>query len=318
MNFITRLINSVDSFQRNHAVAGFPYAVMKKYGTDNGSYLSALITYYALLSLFPLLIVFTTVVQLLFKGNTQLRAKISTSVSHYFPVIGNQLQQSVHSPAKAGIALVVSLLATFYGSRGVASALQYTLSSLWYVPRIKQPSFLKNILRSIGILLAGGIGLVASVVLSGYTTFLGHLFVVKILATLLSVIVLWITFIILFKLAIAGNKKIKTVMIGAGVAAIGLQIIQTVGSALLSHELHEFHSTYGTFALVIGLMFWIYLQAQVILYATEVNVVSAYRLFPRSLQPPLTDSDKVAFTRSTKAQKQNKLENIDVTFSESK
>jgi membrane protein len=315
MNFLKRTLTSIDGYQRNHGVIGFPYAVIKKYGTDNASYQSALITYYALLSLFPLLIVFTTVVQLLFKGNQQLRVKISNSVAHYFPVIGNQLQQSVHSPAKAGLALAISLLVTFYGSRGVASAFQYALNSLWYVPRTSQPPFLKNIIRSLGILVAGGLGLIISVVLSGYTTFLGHLFIVKILATLISVIVLWATFILLFKLAIAGNKKIKNVLVGAAVAAIGLQILQIVGSALLSHEIHNFHSTYGTFALVIGLMFWLYLQAEVILYAVEVDVVKAYKLFPRSLQPPLTEGDKVAYTRSTKAQQQHKLENIDVSYS---
>jgi membrane protein len=305
MKFPANVIHAVDTFQRNHSVFGFPYAVLKKYGADNGSYQAALITYYGLLSLFPLLIVFTTVTQLLLKNNDALRSKVSTSIAHYFPIIGTQLQQGVHSPTKTGIALIVTLLITFYGARSIASALQYAMSSLWYVPQAENPAFLKNILRSFGIIFSGGLGLVSAVVLSGFTTFLGHAMPEKILATLLSIIILWLMFIILFKLAIAGHKTVKQVIV---------QVLQTVGSAVLAHELKGLNSTYGTFALVIGLLFWISLQAQVILYAVEVDVVRAYHLFPRSLQQPLTAPDKDAYVRYAKSARQHANEEVKVTF----
>ena len=52
---------------------------------------------------------------------------------------------------------------------------------------------------------------------------------------------------------------------------------------------------YGTFALVLGLIAWLYLQAQLTLYAVEINVVRAYRLWPRSLAPPpYTEQDRHA------------------------
>ena len=42
------------------------------------------------------------------------------------------------------------------------------------------------------------------------------------------------------------------------------------------------------FAIVLGLLFWLYLGARLTLYAAEVNVVAARQLWPRSLlQPPL-------------------------------
>jgi hypothetical protein len=34
---VGRVINWVDNFQRRHAFAGFPYAVVKKYGDDEAS-----------------------------------------------------------------------------------------------------------------------------------------------------------------------------------------------------------------------------------------------------------------------------------------
>lgn len=289
-NIPTKVIKAIDTYQRHHAVPGFVYAVIKKYGQDNGGYQAAILTYYGVLSLFPLLIVFTTLTQLLLKNNASLRMKVAHSVVHYFPIVGNQLQQSIHSPKKAGVELLISLVITFYGARGAASALQYALSLLWDTPRVEQPPFLKNLSRDIGIIVGGGLGFVAAVVLSSYAAVLGGGLGIKILATLLSTVLLWATFIIILKLAVAGDKPVKTVASGAAIAAVGIQILQTAGTAILAHELEGFHNEYGTFALVIGLFFWLYLQAQVILYAVEVDVVRTFHLFPRSLQDPLNST----------------------------
>ena len=47
---------------------------------------------------------------------------------------------------------------------------------------------------------------------------------------------------------------------------------------------------------VLGLIAWLYLQAQLTLYAVQINVVRAYRLWPRSLAPPpYTEQDRHAF-----------------------
>lgn len=318
MNLITKTLRNIDASQRKHSLFGFIYAVVKKYGEDNAGYLGAVITYYGLLSLFPLLIVFTSLSQLLLRNDPSLRNRLSSSVTHYFPIIGNQLQQGIHSPKRTGIALIISLLVMLYGARGIASAFQYSLNSLWHTPSFKQPPFLKNLARSFGIIGAGGIGLIAAVFLSSYTVALGHAIVIKILATLLSVVILWLMFIILFKLAVAGHKHIHSVITGAAVAAVGIQILQTGGGAILAHELKGLNNIYGTFALVIGLLFWIYLQAEVVLYAAEVQVVKNYHLFPRSLQGSLTDSDKLAYTRYAKGTRQNKDEKIDVHFTSGK
>jgi membrane protein len=313
-NAVTRIVAKLDSFQRNHHVPGFLYGVIKKYGEDNGGYQSAIITYYGLLSLFPLLIVFTSLTQLLLKNNPSLRNRIGNSVAHYFPLVGNQLQEAIHSPKKTGIALIISLAILLYGARGVASAFQYALNILWRTSPLRQPSFLKNLLRGFGIIGVGGLGLVAAAVLSNYTAHLGRDIFIKILATLLSAAILWLTCIMLFKLAIAGHKHVKDVIIGAAAAAVGLQVLQTGGSAILAHELKSLNTVYGTFALVVGLLFWIYLQAQVILYAVEIDVVRADHLFPRSLQGKLTESDKVAYTKYAQAATHHIDEKVRVRF----
>jgi uncharacterized BrkB/YihY/UPF0761 family membrane protein len=52
-----RMLAAVDAWQRTHPVAGFPLAIVKKFGEDRPSSLAALMAYYAFFSLFPLLLV---------------------------------------------------------------------------------------------------------------------------------------------------------------------------------------------------------------------------------------------------------------------
>ena len=76
-------------------------------------------------------------------------------------------------------------------------------------------------------------------------------------------------------------------MLGAAIAAVFWQVLQDFGSFLVLHEFREASAVYGIFALVLGLLFWFYLQAQFTLYAIEVNVVRVKKLWPRSfLAPP--------------------------------
>jgi hypothetical protein len=51
-------------------------------------------------------------------------------------------------------------------------------------------------------------------------------------------------------------------------------------------QLDQANLIYGVFAIVIVLLSWLYLGAQLLLYAAEVNVVLARRLWPRSLLAP--------------------------------
>src|SRR5689334_13069549 len=126
-----RLILWLDGWQRRHALAGFAYAVIKKYGDDEAGNRAAIITYYGFLSLFPLLLVLTSVLQLLFRSESHFRQRILTDLDQYFPVVGNQLQSNIHSPHKAGLTLIIGILITLYGARGGAVAFSNSLNHIW-------------------------------------------------------------------------------------------------------------------------------------------------------------------------------------------
>jgi hypothetical protein len=83
------------------------------------------------------------------------------------------------------------------------------------------------------------------------------------------------------------------------------QILQLFGTYLVAHTLKS-SSVYGVFGVVLGLLAWLYLQAQFTLYAVEANVVSVRRLWPRSLTPPpFTPEDLRAFEMYAKMQERH-------------
>ena len=79
------------------------------------------------------------------------------------------------------------------------------------------------------------------------------------------------------------------------IAGVAWQVLQAVGGFLVGHYLRHTSQVYGGFAIVLGLLFWLYLGARLTLYAAEVNVVAARQLWPRSLlQPPFANADQPA------------------------
>ena len=71
-------------------------------------------------------------------------------------------------------------------------------------------------------------------------------------------------------------------------------VLQAIGGYYVGHQLKGASQTYGMFAVVIGLLSWLYLQAQITVLAAEINVVRKHRLWPRKLQgetPPQEDQE---------------------------
>jgi membrane protein len=314
---VKRFLTALDNFQQRHPFIGFPYAVIKKYGDDQAAYQGALITYYGFLSLFPLLIVLTSFLQLIFRSHTHLRDRVLTSIDQYFPIAGNQLHAQIHSPHRTGLALIVGLLITLYGARGGADAFRNAMNHIWQVPRADRGGFPGSILTGLKIIVLGGMGLISATLLSSFASSLGKSVVFRALATVISVVVLFAVFLLIFKIGTARRFGYRKFVTGALVAAVGIQIIQSIGGFIITHQLKNMTSLYGTFALVLGMLFWIYLQVQIILYAVEINSVRVLKLWPRSLmQEDLTPQDKKAYKMYAKKERlqPEPPQKVDVSF----
>src|SRR5262250_3720866 len=87
MNRAERAMRGLDLVQRGHAWLAFPVAVWKKFGDDQAGNLAALIAYFGFASLFPLLLVFVTVLDLVLRDYPTLRERVLSSTFGQFPVI---------------------------------------------------------------------------------------------------------------------------------------------------------------------------------------------------------------------------------------
>ena len=306
----------VDRFQRSHTWTAFPYAVVKKFGDDEAGDLAALIAYYGFLSLFPLLLALITALGFALGGHPNLQAKVLHSTLGQFPVLGDQLQRNVHSLHGSGVALAIGLGGSIYGGLGVTRAAQKALNQVWAVPRKSRPGFLPALGRSLLLLVVVGGGILGTTVLTGIgagRSVLGPGLRVATFAASTGLNVA--LFAVAFRLLTARDVAWGDLVPGAVVAAAAWQVLQTLGGYYVGHQLKGMSQTYGFFAIVLGLLSWLYLEAQIVLLAAEVNVVRAGRLWPRSLgQPELTTADERAYTAYAEVEERTPGEDVHVEF----
>ena len=320
-----RLVERLDAYQRRHTWLGFPLAVVYKFYDDQGNFLAAMITYYGFLSLFPLLLLLTTVLGFILHDNADLQAQVVTSALAQFPVIGHQIRSNVKAVNGNGTALMIGILGTVYGGLGIAQAVQNAFNKIWAVPRNERPNPVVSRLRSLLLLMVLGLGVLATTVLSALSTNaqaygadLGA--GLRWAATGVSVVVNILLLMLAFRVATARNISTRDIRVGAVTAAIAWQLLQIVGTYYLSHKLRGATAVYGLFGIVLGLLAWIYLEALILVLCTEINVVRRDQLWPRALLTPLTDdvdltsADKEAYASYASAERFKGNEEVDVSF----
>jgi membrane protein len=233
-------------------------------------------------------------------------------------VIGPQLQDNVHSLQGSPWALAVGLGIALWAGTSVALAIENALDHIWGVPFKRRANPLMSRLRAlvwIGIL--GGV-LVVGVVLGSASAFASYGPAIRIAALLVSLALNIAVFLAVFRVLTSHRPSWHDVLPGALVAAVAWEVLQTAGAYIVDRQLRHASSTYGVFAIVIGLLSWLYLAATVTLLSAEVNVVRAHKLWPRSFslvsEEPLTTGDEEALRQRAGVEERRADEDISVAF----
>lgn len=312
----------LDRFQRRHPAVGFPIAVVYKFFDDFGPYLAALIAYYAFVSLFPLLLLGTTILGFVLRGHVDLQHDILKSAVGQIPVVGSDLTKDPHRIGGGVRGLIIGIVGALYGGLGIGQATQYTMNQAWAVPRHHRPNPLKARGRSLLLLCTAGLGVVLSGVLSTFgAAGAGSLATAsRVLVLAGSVLVNIGIFVFAFRLAAERDLSVRDVLPGAVLAAVAWQALQTFGVFYIEHVVRHSTDTNGVFAVVLGLLAFLYLAGIVVVLCVEVNVVRVKGLYPRALLTPfvddvdLTPGDQKAYRGQARAQAAKTTEQIDVTF----
>jgi len=231
--------------------------------------------------------------------------------------VGEQIARNVHAITGSALALAVGIVGALWGGLGVVQAGQNAMNSVWNVPVKDQPNFWKSRLRALIMLVVLGAFVIASAVLTGLGSSSGGIGVVlQVVAVIGAALLNLAVFLAAFRILTVEDVTWGDVFPGAVCGAVAWTALQYIGTYLVAHQLKNASAVYGVFAAVIGLLWWIYVSAQLSLLCAEVNVVRKRHLWPRSLtQPPLTDADKRTFSELAKEEERRPEQQVDVRFS---
>jgi membrane protein len=308
-------LRALDRRQQRSPRLAFVAAVVKKFGEDQAGQLAALIAYYAFVSLFPLLLVFVTILGFVLQGDPDLRQQVLDGTLGQFPIISDQLK--LHPLTGSAVALVIGLVLSLLAGLGITTAAQNAFNRVWSVPFKQRPDFLRERLRGLGVLAIFGTLVIVSTAAAGFVGAASHGAPEVLAGVVVALLVNLALFLTAFKLLTAADIPWRDLMPGVIVATIGWQLLQHLGGYYIDHILKRTTPLYGVFALVLGLLAWIYLGAQLTVFAAEINVVRVRRLWPRSFfSEPLLDADRRALTSSAEVEERIEEENVEVSFDE--
>jgi membrane protein len=312
----TGLLGRVDLFQQSHRASSFAVGVIKKFGDDRAGRLAALIAYYGFFSLFPALLALVTVLGFVLENNPDLRDDIAGSALAQFPIVGDSIGQSISNRLDGHtITLVIGLVGAVWAGLGMVQASQDAMNEVWAVERVDYPSFLRKRLRSIIMLGLFALLVVVSTGLSQLIAIVAPGVAGTVLLFVATVALNIAVFMVAFRVLTVAELSWRQVTPGSLFAGVGYTALQYVGSLYVDRTLRGATETYGTFAVVIGLLSWIFLIAQVTMIGAEINTVVDKRLWPRSLfTEPATRSDRRSHANQAKAQKMDDTMVVDVDF----
>jgi membrane protein len=270
-----------DRYQQRRKPLAVLVATIKKNGDDQAGSFAVAVAFYAFFSIFPLLLVFMTVLGFVLAGDHSLMNSISSSVLGRFPVIGDTLKH--HRLKGNGLALILGVLLSLWAGSGVTGAMITALDHVWGIPQQERASFVKKKLRGLLVLLAVGVLFVIATAASGaVSSGFGGGAVLYVFGLIVSFLVNIVVFLTAFTFLCSAPPAWRRLLPGAVAAGVVWTVLQLLGGVYIGHIKHS-SSAYGTFALVLGILAWLHLGAQLTMYCAELNTVLAARRWPRSL-----------------------------------
>jgi YihY family inner membrane protein len=316
VNPFERAIQRIDRLQQRSSPLGLVYGVIKKFGDDQGGSLAALITFFGFTSMFPLLLLVVTLLGSIAGSSSALTERVVNSALSQFPILGSEIANNIHAlHRKNAVSLVVGIVGLILGSQGASQSSQYAMSQVWNIPMTQRPNYLARLVRTAGLIVVLGVFFLLGTSLSAFSSFTSPNYLLRATALVLSLAVNLSLYLIAFRILTPRQIGTRHLVLGAVIGGVAWTILQLVGGYLVSHQLTHASQVYGFFAIVLGILSWIYLGARILIYSAEINVVVTRRLWPRSMSGPLrTQADRKVLIALSEQQDRAKDEHTTVEF----
>ncbi len=264
---------------------------------------AASIAYYALLSLFPFLLLLISVLSAI-TANDQERLAVLTFVFHYFPTrldfVADQLDALQQSRFQVGIAGGLSLM---WASLGVFGAITSAVNAAWGVET--QRSFLKHRLVSFLMLVAAGAFVMLALLLASAAQVAG--------ASWFGMVLLRYSWIAAFQTWAAGYVSIVLLIIGVGLVYYFIPNAKTrlrdvwvgaIVTGLLWRAAFSGFAWYigrnqrlalinGSIFAVVVFLLWIYVSAVILMFGVEFTASYARLRRRRTEEMPAAATPRV-------------------------
>jgi membrane protein len=254
--------------------------------SDRAPRMGAALAYYMALSLAPTLVIMLAIAGFAFSAKAAqggLIWQMQRMVGHEGAKLIQTIVEGAHRSEHGIAATVLGLFTLFFGATAALNELRDDLNTVWQVP--DDPTWsharsafnvIKDRLLSLGIVLAAGLYLLASLILNLWVSaadrFLNpsanpHQFLTHAAEWLVSLVAITVLFALIFKLMPNVSLEWGDVTIGA----IFTSLLFTAGKILLGLYLGGagFTDTYGAAGSLVILLVWVYYSAQVFLFGAE-------------------------------------------------
>lgn len=247
---------------------------------DNCTHLAAAISYYLLLSLFPLILAAISILGYVSRS-PDVQAKITQGIADLFPVSGDFLAATVRGVAQGwGAAGAIATVGLFWSGMAVFNAIRKSLNTAW---GIKQPrTFLRERLMEFLMMIGfGALFLISIGLTSAFKIIQGaniHIFGEGFLSGGLawhtvvittSVAVTFVGFLFLYKFVPNTRVRWKHVWVGALVAAVLFEIVKNVFVWFVGN-FAAYNLVYGSMGTIIALMAWANISAVIVLFCAKL------------------------------------------------
>ena len=241
---------------------------------------ASLLSFFFFLSIFPLLLVATTILGFVLQNNEDLQQRIVNGALDQIPVLGEQLANDPTSLNGSVWVLIAGLLTALWSATKAFVGLQVALDDIWEIPIDEREAMPVQRFRAVLGLVIIGVSQIGSLAVSAIVNAAELPNLSRILLLLAGLVVNIAVLAFMYRLLTAASPTWRDVWPGAIAAGIAFSLLQYFGSGIVNRITENASDTYGQFALVLALVTWLGFLAISALMAGELNAALVRRRTP--------------------------------------